>query len=57
MPDPVVINPERIITYDCVNNAQANRVVVTYDESNDSADLDFDLDGLENWQMSNILKM
>jgi hypothetical protein len=24
MPDPVVINPERIITYDCVNNAQAN---------------------------------
>jgi gliding motility-associated-like protein len=56
MPDPVVINPETLVTYDCVNNAQANRVVVTYDVSNKPADLDFDLDGLGNWTVSNIFE-
>jgi gliding motility-associated-like protein len=54
MPDAVTINPIATVTYDCVNNAAANRVEVTYDASNDPADLDFDLDGLGNWQTSNI---
>jgi hypothetical protein len=39
------------VTYD--KNTQANRVVVSYDASNDPADLDFDLDGLGNYQASN----
>ncbi len=53
MPDAVLINPQAAVTYDCINNTQANRVVVTYDASNDPADLDFDLDGLGNYQSSN----
>lgn len=54
MPDAVTINPTAVVTYDCVNNTQANRVVVSYDASNDPADLDFDLDGLGNYQASNV---
>ncbi|MFV8333189.1 T9SS type B sorting domain-containing protein [Flavobacterium sp. GSP14] len=53
MPNAVVINPTAVATYDCVNNTQANRVVVSYDASNDPADLDFALDGLGNYQASN----
>ncbi|MBE0392147.1 T9SS type B sorting domain-containing protein [Flavobacterium sp. PL002] len=56
MPDAVVLNPEAEVVYDCVNNAQANRVEVTYDASNDPADLDFELDGLGIWQASNIFE-
>ncbi|NRT14507.1 gliding motility-associated-like protein [Flavobacterium sp. 28A] len=56
MPDAVVLNPEAIVTYDCVNNTQANTVLVRFDDSNDPADLDFDLDGLGNWQVSNIFE-
>ncbi|NRS87943.1 gliding motility-associated-like protein [Flavobacterium sp. 7E] len=56
MPEAVVLMADTEKKYDCVNNAQANRVVVTYDASNDPADLDFDLDGLGNWQVSNIFE-
>jgi hypothetical protein len=38
--DAVLINPAAVVTYDCVNNT-TNRVVVSYDASNDPADLDF----------------
>ena len=54
LPDAVTINPTAVVTYDCINNTQANRVVVSYDASNDPADLDFDLDGLGNYQASNV---
>ena len=54
MPDAVIINPVATVNYDCVNNAQSNTVTVTYDSSNDATDLDFDLDGLGNYQASNI---
>ncbi|OXA94724.1 gliding motility-associated C-terminal domain-containing protein [Flavobacterium hercynium] len=46
MPLPVVLNPKVAITYDCVNNAQSNRVVVTVDETNSTLSLiRYELDG------------
>ncbi|OCB75445.1 T9SS type B sorting domain-containing protein [Flavobacterium crassostreae] len=55
-PQPVVINGIATVRYDCVNNTQANTITVTYDASNNPADLDFDLDGLGNYQTSNIFE-
>lgn len=42
---PVLLDPKYTISYDCVNNAQSNMVVVTVDESNNPADIDYSLDG------------
>jgi hypothetical protein len=41
MPNAVVINPTAVATYDR-KQYNANRVVVSYDASNDPTDLDFD---------------
>jgi hypothetical protein len=57
MPDAVTINPIATVTYDCVNNAAANRVEVSCDASNDPADLDFDLDGLETGKQATSLNV
>jgi gliding motility-associated-like protein len=55
MPLPVVLNPTAEVTYDCVNNAQANMVVITLDESiTNPADVDYSLDGSATYQPSNI---
>ncbi|MDG2431867.1 T9SS type B sorting domain-containing protein [Flavobacterium sp.] len=54
LPDAVLITPVADLIYDCVDNKQANRVIVTYDNSNDPVDLDFDLDGSGNYQASNV---
>lgn len=42
---PVLLDPKYTISYDCVNNKQSNMVVVTVDESNNPADIDYSLDG------------
>lgn len=54
MPEPVVLNPTAEVTYDCVNNAQANMVVVTVDASNNPTDVDYSLDNNGTYQPSNI---
>lgn len=54
MPLPVVLDPTVKVTYDCVNNMQANMVVVSIDESNNPADVDYALDGSTTYQESNI---
>ncbi|WP_433834502.1 T9SS type B sorting domain-containing protein [Flavobacterium anhuiense] len=55
MPEPVVLNPTAEVTYDCVNNAQANMVVVTIDASNTNpTDVDYSLDNNGTYQPSNI---
>ena len=55
MPLPVVLNPTAEVTYDCVNNTQANMVVITVDESiTNLADVDYSLDGSATYQPSNI---
>lgn len=54
MPEPVILNPIAEVTYDCIDNAQANRVVVTVDASNTNpADIDYALDN-GTFQPSNI---
>ncbi|WJS95724.1 T9SS type B sorting domain-containing protein [Flavobacterium johnsoniae] len=54
MDKAVILNPTAEVTYDCVNNAQANRVVVTIDASNTNpADVDYALDN-GTFQPSNI---
>ncbi|GAA3761202.1 T9SS type B sorting domain-containing protein [Flavobacterium ginsengiterrae] len=45
MPESVVLDPTHTISYDCVNNAQSNMVVITIDPSNNPADIDYSLDG------------
>ncbi|OXA84362.1 T9SS type B sorting domain-containing protein, partial [Flavobacterium hercynium] len=46
MPLPIVLEPKVTVSYECVNNAQANRVEVTIDESNTDPNLiKYDLDG------------
>ncbi|MDP5198362.1 T9SS type B sorting domain-containing protein [Flavobacterium sp. DG2-3] len=45
MPEPVVLNPTVEVLYDCVNNAQANMVIVKVDDSNSPTDVDYSLDG------------
>ena len=45
MPLPVVLDPITEVSYHCVNNAQANMVVVKIDDSNDIADVIYALDG------------
>src|SRR5690606_11812037 len=44
MPEPVVLDPIAEVTYDCVDNKQANMVVVTVDQSNSPTDVDYSLD-------------
>ncbi len=51
---PVTLNPTIEVTYDCVNNAQANMVVVTIDPSNNPADVTYSLDNNGTFQPSNI---
>lgn len=54
MPLPVTLNPTAAVTYDCVNNTQANMVVVTVDASNNPTDVDYSLDNNGTYQQSNI---
>ncbi|BDU24105.1 T9SS type B sorting domain-containing protein [Flavobacterium sp. GSB-24] len=55
MPDAVILNPTAEVTYDCVNNTQANMVVVTIDASiTNPADVDYSLDNNGTYQPSNI---
>ncbi|MBZ4035740.1 T9SS type B sorting domain-containing protein [Flavobacterium sp. 17A] len=55
MDKAVILNPTAEVTYDCVNNAQANMVVVTIDASNTNpADVDYSLDNSGVFQPSNI---
>ncbi|CAM3599026.1 T9SS type B sorting domain-containing protein [Flavobacterium chungbukense] len=55
MDKAVILNPTAEVTYDCVNNAQANMVVVTIDASNTNpADVDYSLDDNGTFQPSNI---
>ncbi|HMB99788.1 MAG TPA: T9SS type B sorting domain-containing protein, partial [Flavobacteriaceae bacterium] len=44
-PESVIIDPEAIVEYSCVNNLSNNTVTVTVDESTDLLDLDFSLNG------------
>jgi gliding motility-associated-like protein len=53
-PESIIINPEVIIEYECVNNSTNNTVTVTVDDSiTDLLDLDFSLDGAP-YQTSNV---
>jgi len=55
MPNAVILNPTAEVTYDCVNNAQANMVVVTIDASiTNPAEVDYSLDNNGTFQPSNI---
>ncbi|WP_188726562.1 T9SS type B sorting domain-containing protein, partial [Flavobacterium limi] len=55
IPEGVVLDPKAIVNYDCVNNAAANSVTITVDESiTNLADVDYALDGIAPYQASNI---
>ena len=55
MDKPVTLNPTAEVSYDCVNNTQANMVTITVDESNTNlAEIDYALDGTGTYQPSNI---
>ncbi|WP_167398275.1 T9SS type B sorting domain-containing protein [Flavobacterium crocinum] len=54
MDNAVVLNPTVEVTYDCVNNAQANMIIVTVDPSNSPTDVDYSLDNNGTYQPSNI---
>ncbi|AXB55881.1 T9SS type B sorting domain-containing protein [Flavobacterium fluviale] len=54
LPNAVLLNPKAEVTYDCVNNSQANMVIVTVDASNNPTDVDYSLDNNGNYQTSNI---
>lgn len=55
MDKPVILDPTVEISYDCVNNTQANMVTVTVDESNtDLTEIDYALDGTGTYQPNNI---
>ncbi|WP_208796468.1 T9SS type B sorting domain-containing protein [Flavobacterium fluviatile] len=55
MDDAVVLDPQYVINYDCVNNAAANSVTITVDPSiTNLADVDYALDGIAPYQASNI---
>lgn len=55
MAPPVTLDPRVEVTYDCVNNAQANMVVVTIDPSNtDPTQVTYSLDNDGTFQTSNI---
>lgn len=55
VPLPVTLNPVAEVTYDCVNNSQANMVIVTIDASiTDPTDVDYSLDNNGTFQPSNI---
>lgn len=53
MDKAVVLNPTPEVRYDCVDNKQANMVIVTVDKSNSPTDVDYSLDG-GTFQPSNI---
>ncbi|WP_165768036.1 T9SS type B sorting domain-containing protein [Flavobacterium plurextorum] len=54
MDKAVVLDPITEVSYHCVNNAQANMVVVKINDSNDIADVDYSLDGTGTYQPSNV---
>ncbi|MBL0736261.1 T9SS type B sorting domain-containing protein [Flavobacterium sp. GN10] len=55
MDKAVILKPVAEVTYDCVNNAQANMVIVTIDASNTNpTDVDYSLDNSGTYQPSNI---
>ncbi len=54
MDKAVVLDPITEVSYHCVDNAQANMVVVKIDDSNDIADVDYSLDGTGTYQPSNV---
>lgn len=55
MAPPVTLDPRVEVTYDCVNNAQANMVIVTIDPSNtDPTQVTYSLDNNGTFQTSNI---
>lgn len=52
--EPVTLNPQATVNYDCVNNSASNSVTVTVDASNMPAELDYALDGSTVFQASNV---
>ncbi len=53
-PESVIINPEAVVDYGCVNNMSSNTVTVSIDESiTNPSDVDYSLDG-GSFQASNI---
>lgn len=57
MDKAVILKPTAEVTYDCIDNAQANMVVVTIDASiANPADVDYSLDNNGTFQPSNIFK-
>lgn len=52
-PNAVLLEPEAIVAYDCINNLSTNTVTVTVDESVDTNELDYSLNGGA-YQTSNI---
>ncbi|MBB1193065.1 hypothetical protein DNC80_05195, partial [Flavobacterium sp. SOK18b] len=52
--EPVTLNPEADVNYDCVNNSQVNSVTITVAAGNVPADLDYSLDGSLVFQTSNV---
>ncbi|WP_281227242.1 T9SS type B sorting domain-containing protein [Flavobacterium aquiphilum] len=51
---PVTLNPTAVVSNDCVNNAAANKVIVTVDPSNNPADVKYSLDNSGVFQISNV---
>ncbi|WP_281634338.1 T9SS type B sorting domain-containing protein [Flavobacterium luteolum] len=54
MPEPVVLNPTAEVQYDCVDNKQANMVIVSIDKFNNPTDVDYSLDNSGVYQPSEI---
>ncbi|OXA79362.1 hypothetical protein B0A65_10430 [Flavobacterium frigidimaris] len=55
VPKPVDMNPTAEVSYECVNNTQANMVTITIDASiTNLADVDYALDGAGTYQAGNI---
>lgn len=52
--EPVTLNPQATLNYDCVSNSASNSVTVTVDASNMPPDLDYALDGSTVFQASNV---
>ncbi|QLC66877.1 T9SS type B sorting domain-containing protein [Flavobacterium sp. LPB0248] len=54
MDKAVILNPTAEVQYDCVDNKQANMVIVTIDKSNNPTDVDYSLDNSGVYQPSEI---
>ena len=52
--EPVTLNPEATVNYDCENNSQVNSVTITVAAGNVPSDLDYSLDGSAVFQTSNV---